>query len=178
MICGMLTPSTIRSLVFQQLHYHRWRIRTLEEQLQQLNLQQLQQPTGGSFGSMEGLLRHLIYVDYLWLQRLNGSEKAVGVQATATNAGGYVQQWLEVADKLLHWATRVPDDALLQPLHYRTSDGNPLHNTPWEMVQHLVDHGSFHSGQLTHVLRDLGIAPAHTNWLYYYQDSTYRQLPQ
>ena len=39
-------------------------------------------------------------------------------------------------------------------------DGSPGSAPFWQMVQHVVNHGSYHRGQLTTMLRQLGAAPA------------------
>ena len=166
-----------KALLFQLLHYHQWRVSQIGAQLRTLSKDQLRQPTGGSFGSLEGLLQHLIYVDYLWLQRVQGlGNPAQAVKVQADDVAGYLAHWEAAATKLQHWLARTPDDALLAPVAYQTSDGTQLQNTPLEMFLHLVDHDSFHTGQITHVLRDLGLTPVHTNWLYYYLDKDFSRL--
>ena len=39
-------------------------------------------------------------------------------------------------------------------------DGRPGSSPLWQMVQHIVNHGSYHRGQLTTMYRQLGAAPA------------------
>jgi len=39
-------------------------------------------------------------------------------------------------------------------------DGRPGATPFWEMLQHVVNHGSYHRGQVTTMLRQLGAKPA------------------
>lgn len=39
-------------------------------------------------------------------------------------------------------------------------DGRTLRSAFWEMLQHAVNHGTYHRGQVTTMLRQLGAAPA------------------
>ena len=43
---------------------------------------------------------------------------------------------------------------------YRSLAGKPGRSQFWQMVQHVVNHASYHRGQVTTMLRQLGAAPA------------------
>ena len=43
---------------------------------------------------------------------------------------------------------------------YRLMNGTPGKSAFWQMLQHVVNHGSYHRGQVTTMLRQLGAAPA------------------
>jgi uncharacterized damage-inducible protein DinB len=45
-------------------------------------------------------------------------------------------------------------------VQYRAMNGSPGSSSIGEMVQHVVNHGSYHRGQLTTMFRQLGAAPA------------------
>jgi uncharacterized damage-inducible protein DinB len=56
-------------------------------------------------------------------------------------------------------------DALDEPgidrvVEYRMLNGTPGATPIWQMVQHVVNHGSYHRGQLTTMFRQLGAEPA------------------
>ena len=43
---------------------------------------------------------------------------------------------------------------------YKMFTGQPASSPFWQMLQHLVNHGSYHRGQVTTKLRQLGAQPA------------------
>jgi uncharacterized damage-inducible protein DinB len=43
---------------------------------------------------------------------------------------------------------------------YKDMRGNLRSDVFWQMVQHVVNHGSYHRGQVTTMLRQLGAKPA------------------
>jgi uncharacterized damage-inducible protein DinB len=45
-------------------------------------------------------------------------------------------------------------------IEYRTLDGQPGSSAYWQMIVHLVNHGSYHRGQVATLLRQLGAVPA------------------
>ena len=44
-------------------------------------------------------------------------------------------------------------------IEYRLLSGQPAANRAWHIVQHLVNHATYHRGQVTTMLRQLGAAP-------------------
>jgi uncharacterized damage-inducible protein DinB len=44
-------------------------------------------------------------------------------------------------------------------IEYRLMSGQPGASPLWQMLQHLINHGSYHRGQVTTMLRQLGAAP-------------------
>ena len=54
---------------------------------------------------------------------------------------------------------RIGEDGVARPMEYRTFDGKPYVQPFWQMLLHLVNHGSYHRGQVTTMLRQLGGQP-------------------
>jgi len=44
-------------------------------------------------------------------------------------------------------------------IEYRLLNGTPGATPFWQMLQHVVNHGSYHRGQVTTLLRQLGAPP-------------------
>ena len=55
-------------------------------------------------------------------------------------------------------------------LHYKTMAGTPMEGQLWQMLQHLVNHGSYHRGQVATLLRQLGAKPNSTDLIGYYRE--------
>ena len=61
------------------------------------------------------------------------------------------------------------DDAGLQrSVSYRSFAGVEGTSAMWEMLQHVVNHGTYHRGQVTMALRQLGATPPAVDFLVYY----------
>ena len=53
---------------------------------------------------------------------------------------------------------------------YKTLAGDPGSSVFWHMLQHVVNHGSYHRGQITTLLRQLGHkAPESTDLIRFYR---------
>jgi uncharacterized damage-inducible protein DinB len=56
-------------------------------------------------------------------------------------------------------------------LRYRTFDGQEMESTFSQMLQHVVNHATFHRGQVTTMLRQLGVpAPKSQDLIRFYRE--------
>jgi uncharacterized damage-inducible protein DinB len=55
------------------------------------------------------------------------------------------------------------------PFTFRSSAGAESTMPYWQVVLHVVNHGSYHRGQFATMLRQAGIAPPATDLLIYYR---------
>ena len=63
------------------------------------------------------------------------------------------------------------DDVGVRVLDYKTLDGRPFTSVFWEMLHHVVNHGTYHRGQVQTMLRQLGAAPARSvDLITYYRE--------
>jgi len=53
---------------------------------------------------------------------------------------------------------------------YNTLKFGVYRNPLWQSMQHLVNHGSYHRGQITTLLRQLGAQPILTDLMHYYRE--------
>jgi len=51
------------------------------------------------------------------------------------------------------------ENGITRTIEYRTFNGLVQAQPFWQLLQHLVNHGSYHRGQVTTLLRQLGAAP-------------------
>jgi uncharacterized damage-inducible protein DinB len=49
---------------------------------------------------------------------------------------------------------------LSRVIEYKTMSGQPGASAYWQMIVHVVNHGSYHRGQVATMLRQLGATPA------------------
>ena len=57
-------------------------------------------------------------------------------------------------------------------LEYRTLKFGAYRNPLWQSMQHLVNHGTYHRGQVTTLLRQLGAQPILTDLIHFYRERT------
>jgi uncharacterized damage-inducible protein DinB len=53
---------------------------------------------------------------------------------------------------------------------YRAMNGSPYANPLGELLRHVVNHGTYHRGQVATLLRQLGVKPPQTDLILYYRE--------
>lgn len=61
--------------------------------------------------------------------------------------------------KLRAFFETMDEQGIQKVLPYKTLDGQDASSPLWQMLQHVVNHGSYHRGQVTTLLRQLDAAP-------------------
>ena len=51
------------------------------------------------------------------------------------------------------------EEGINRVIQYETTGGERVASVFWQMLQHVVNHASYHRGQVTTMLRQLGAAP-------------------
>ena len=69
-------------------------------------------------------------------------------------------RWSDLEQQVRGFLTALGEEGLSRPFDYRSLGGLPARTVFWQMVQHIVNHGSYHRGQATTMLRQLGAPPA------------------
>jgi uncharacterized damage-inducible protein DinB len=70
-----------------------------------------------------------------------------------------------------HFLDTLDDRTLQETLTASTLTGT--YTSPyWQMIQHVVDHSSYHRGQIVTMLRQLGMTPPSTGMMRFHRDSS------
>ena len=78
--------------------------------------------------------------------------------------------WPEIQRRWEAWALSQTDADLAKDVSYKLMDGSAGQSPAWQIVLHVVNHGTLHRGQVMAMLRQRGIAPPATDLIYYYRE--------
>ena len=123
-----------------------------------------------SFGNLHGTLVHICAAEDVWLQRFTGtaSPKFLKV-ANYQDYASVKSKWGEVEKSMLTYIHSLTEEQLQQKSTFLVIKGEPVSNVLWQALQHLVDHGTYHRGQITSMIRQLGGTPANTDLIGFYR---------
>lgn len=148
------------------LDYNYW---ARDRQLQActaLSQEQFLRPLGGSFASIRDTLAHLAAVEWIWLERWRGrSPRSLPAAAEFPTVAALSQRWQAVERELREYAAGLSEDALAAPLTCTSTRGEQWTYPLWRMISHLLNHQSYHRGQVTQQLRLLGMEPPRVDFL-------------
>ncbi len=75
-------------------------------------------------------------------------------------------------DGWLAWAQTITDEAVLEELSYQDLKGRPWKQPLWQVLLHVVNHGTHHRGQVAGFLRAMGRVPPPLDLIFYFRERT------
>jgi len=116
---------------------------------------------GNSFSSVRDTLAHLVAAEWVWLERWKGhsptkEEAKAFASETFPTLAVVEQRWRENERGVRDFLARLTPEALVQPLHYTNIAGERWSYPLWQTLLHVANHQTYHRGQVTTLLRQLG----------------------
>lgn len=163
--CVMASPISLSAL--DELFAHNYWAR--DRQLQAcaaLPGEQFLRPLGNSFPSVRDTLVHLLAVEWLWLERWRGrSPRVLLVPEEFPALANVSERWHMVEKEMKEYLASLPEEALELPMTCIGTRGNTWTYALWRMMLHFLEHQTYHRGQVTALLRQLGVPPPKVDFL-------------
>jgi uncharacterized damage-inducible protein DinB/ketosteroid isomerase-like protein len=148
--------------------FHHWATDRLLEAALALTAEERERELGGPFGSVRGVLAHLLGAERLWLQRWQGEAPSHWPEGFARHDPiDFAGAWTAIKADQLAVLARLASRPAGERLDYLNLQGDPYSYLHQDVGLHLVNHGTYHRGQLAHLMRQLGHAPPSTDYLRY-----------
>jgi uncharacterized damage-inducible protein DinB len=155
-----------RDHILRLYDYHHWAEDRLFDVFAPVTVSQLDDAWGGSFATGRGLLRHVVGADRVWVTRWNGTSPKTIPEFPATHAGQHFrEEWEKVKADQQRFLGTLKQEQLAKPFTYVNLKGEQWTYPFADVLLHVVNHGTYHRGQLTHLLRDFGLTPPSTDYL-------------
>jgi len=146
------------------IEYHLWAHKRVFRQLADLSAEDWSKDTGGSFSSLKALYQHLLEADYRWLQRWKGVPFAdIPPHFVVEGCESLETLWLPQLDEMLVVAGRFIATDAGQLVKFVTGKGLHVTQPWWQTLYQVVNHGTYHRGQVTNALRMLNKQPVGTD---------------
>jgi len=143
------------------LDYHYWARDRMLTALEALTPEQYTREIESSFRSIRGTVVHIYAAEWAWHSRWQGHSPTSLLQADMfPDVAAIRTAWTELETQVRGFLHNVGEDGLDRVIDYRLLSGQPGSSPFWQMLQHVVNHGSYHRGQVTTMLRQLGATPA------------------
>ena len=146
----------VRALV----DFHYWARDRLLDAIEPLSAEQFTRDMGGSFRSVRDTLAHMYSAEWIWLSRWQGmSPSAMLSPETFPDVPSIRAAWKEHESRMNAFLEGLDEAGLNQRIEFATLGGQPMTGVLWRLVQHVVNHASYHRGQVTTMIRQLGGTP-------------------
>lgn len=156
-LAGEREPGTMVGEIEELYAYNRWANRRLLDAVSRLGPGEYTRDLGSSFPSIHETLVHILSAEWVWLSRWRGQSPA-GIPDSwdVTTFGGLRAQWAEVERDQRAFVSELTEDALGRSIAYRNTKGEPFEQPLARMLRHVVNHSTYHRGQVVTMLRQLG----------------------
>jgi uncharacterized damage-inducible protein DinB len=151
-----MTPAEIGLLV----DYNYWARDRILDAVTPLDAETLTRDLGNSFRSIRDTLVHLYSAEWIWYTRWQGESPTAPIPMDRfPDVGALTSAWRELERDFRAFVAQQGEAGLAKAHAYRLMNGTPGTSVMWQMIQHVVNHGSYHRGQITTMLRQVGAQP-------------------
>jgi len=135
----------------------------------QLSHEQFVQPEGYSHGSVRDQIVHLMNAEDLWFSELLNIEPLEPLPPSTINDRTAVRAYGDqIEQKSRAYLAALRDDMLFNtPIKEPDEDQSLL---VWQVLLHVVNHGTDHRAQLLRLLHELGVETGYQDYIFYVYD--------
>lgn len=152
--------------------YNRWANRRTLGSVRPLDHDEFTRDLRTSHGSIRGTLVHTMWSDWIWLRRWHGeSPKRPPFDPNDfADLAAVEAYWQGLERERQGFIARLTDQRLQESLTYENLKNERWTYTFEHMLQHVVNHASYHRGQIVTLLRQLGRTPRSTDFLEFFDE--------
>lgn len=148
----------MKKILVSYAAYNLWANQRYVDCINNLEDEKIQHEINSSFSSVYKTLLHLWDVENVWWQRLKL------VEQTEWPGEKFTGSVMELGNNLLHqskqwkeWVELATDTALEHEFIYKNSKKDQFKQPVFEALHHLFNHQTYHRGQLSTILRQIGV---------------------
>ena len=158
---------TIRLL----MDYTRWADARMFDAVSKLTPEQFTKDLGSSLKSVRDTTVHLASAQWIWLSRWNGIvPKGMWNPVDYPDVVSVSAAREELSRELGEFVAAQTEESLAKPLTYKNLKGDSFSYPLGQLMLHLVNHSTYHRGQVTTLIRQLGAQPVSTDLVVYYAE--------
>lgn len=149
--------------------YTEWANERIIEALRGVTEEQFTRTIVSSFPSLRDTLAHIVMAEWVWLRRWKGesptappawTEAAPSLQTIVENLRAIEAERRALLDSLT-------EDQLRRDIAYRSMSGDPFTTRLDHQLAHVANHSTYHRGQITTMMRQIGVTPPSTDMIFY-----------
>ena len=141
----------------KHLSYNLWATGKLAEFIAKADENIFDTEVKSSFTSLRKTVYHIWDAEYIWMQRLQGNSLLDWPSNNFSgNREATLKAWTENSKTLLDFISAKDEEYGNWIISYKNMKGDSFENSVEGIIMHVVNHGTFHRGQLVTILRELG----------------------
>jgi uncharacterized damage-inducible protein DinB len=150
--------------------FNRWAMERTFDACAAVDPELLDRDTGSSFPSIAETLRHIHQSEWVWLRRWHGTSPLELPEGWETlPLPGIRREWEAVDDERADFLEGLAESDLDRKLDYSSFAGEPRRHRLWQLLRHVVNHTSYHRGQVVAMLRQAGAEGVATDMVRFFE---------
>lgn len=143
------------------IDYNYWANASVLKASAQTGPEQFTAPFAVSFGSLRGSLVHILGAERVWRLRIQGDTAPYAMlsEGEFPILADLNQLWTAEEEALRAILTALKEDGAEQVIHYKNSRGIAFQNPLWQILAHVVNHGTQFRSEAAVILTQLGHSP-------------------
>ena len=111
-------------------------------------------------GGLRNTLVHVLFAEWIWRLRWQGESPAFRMKPEDfPTFASLKKRWREEEKILDAFVESLTDKKLKSTFQYKTTHGNSMENVLWEVIAHVVNHGTQHRSEAAAMLTEMGRSP-------------------
>jgi uncharacterized damage-inducible protein DinB len=152
------------------IDFNYWARDQMLAELEPLTPEQFTRSLGGSFGSIRDTVAHIHAAEWAWCQRWHGtSPKALPPADRFPDLASVKTAWSDLEQQVRTFINGLDDAAVNRVFEYKTISSGAGRSALWEMVYHVVNHATYHRGQVSTLVRQVGATPRPTDAVIFFR---------
>jgi uncharacterized damage-inducible protein DinB len=151
--------------------YNSWANNRIFDVVEKLPLEQYMKDMKSSHGGIHGTLTHMVGAEKIWVEQFNGNPQPFLKAPEIPNAVELRKFWEKAGYETAKWLGMMSDKRLGESFEAKTLKGDLFRQTFWQAFQHMVNHSSYHRGQIVTMLRQIDATPVSTDLILFYRET-------
>lgn len=153
------------------LRYNTWANSRILDAAARLEPDQFRREVGGSFPSVQATLTHMVWAEWLWLERWQDrSPRKMFAPDEFPSVAELRARWLPIQAAQAEFVASLEPARLERAGRYTNLREETWEYALWRQLYHLFNHSTYHRGQVTNMLRLLGAEPVPTDFLVFWDE--------
>ncbi len=163
-----------RTVIRTLFEYNRWANRRIMEATAQINPADFLAPAPLSHKSLRGTLVHVFSAEWIWRKRMQEgiSPPAMLSPEAYPTLQKLREAWEDEERTLRLYLEGLKDDDLIRPISYTTTSGVSHINVQWQMLFHVINHGTQFRSEAAVRLTELSHSPGDLDFMAFLREKS------
>ena len=148
----------MKELLYTYAKYNLRANATICSVLEKLDEQLLDKEVTSSFNTIRETIYHVWGAEFIWYKRLHGESLAAWPFEDFKGKFAEAQiEFLKQSEEFMKYITTLTEEQLESKILYSNMEGKKFNNKIYNIIMHVMNHSTFHRGQIITMLRNLGV---------------------